>query len=64
MWEQILVGVMVAAAVLALLRRWLPRHWLQRWGLASAAPAPGSACSSCTGCSAGRCGSGQEKLPH
>lgn len=23
MWEQILVGVMVAAAVLALLRRWL-----------------------------------------
>mgnify|MGYP006931908311 CR=1 FL=1 len=51
MWEQILVGVMVAAAVLALLRR-----WLQRWGLISAAPASRSACSSCSGCSAGRCG--------
>lgn len=56
MWEQILVEVMVAAAVLALLRRWLPRRWLQRWGLISAAPASGSACSSCSGCSAGRCG--------
>lgn len=59
MWQEILTGVIVAAAALALAWRWLPRRWRARAArvhpaLEAAAP-PGSGCGGCHACGGERC---------
>lgn len=63
MWQDIIVGLIVAAAALALLWRWLPRRWRARAARvhpALAATADGGGCGDCKACGGGRCGGGRD----
>jgi hypothetical protein len=64
MWQDILVGVIVAAAVLSLLWRYLPLRWRQRAGRVHPALAPkasAGACGGCSACGGDSCASGVRK---
>lgn len=52
MWQDILVGVIVAVAVLSLLWRYLPQRWRQQAGRVHPALAPKTSAGACGGCSA------------
>jgi hypothetical protein len=52
MWQEILVGVIVALAVLSLLWRYLPLRWRQAVGRLNPAFAPKASAGACGGCSA------------
>ncbi|MRT21736.1 hypothetical protein FYM52_15475 [Comamonas sp. CAH-2] len=59
MWQEWIVGVVVALAAVSLLWRYLPRRWRQhagRWVPALAPVASKSAgCGGCSGCEGARC---------
>ncbi|MEG2999152.1 MAG: hypothetical protein RR855_01245 [Comamonas sp.] len=52
MWQEIIVGLIVAAAAASLLWRYLPARWRQRAGRVHPALAPAAKSGSCGGCSA------------
>ncbi|MDR2326276.1 MAG: hypothetical protein LBE51_12860 [Acidovorax sp.] len=65
MWQEILVSVIVAAAVLSLLWRYLPLRWRQRAGRVHPALAPkassAGACGGCSACGGDSCASSVRK---
>ena len=50
MWQELIVGLIVLAAALYALRRWLPGALRQRLGLSA-----GSGCGDCKACGGTRC---------
>jgi len=66
MWQEWIVGLMVLAAAVSLLWRYLPARWRQRAARVHLALAPAAAksgsCGGCSGCGGDSCASGTQKL--
>jgi len=65
MWQEWMVGVIVLAAVVSLLWRYLPARWRQRAGRLHPALAPvvasSGSCGGCSGCNGEHCAPGGKK---
>ena len=54
-------GLIVAAAALYLVWRWLPARWRQRLRAGEAPSATDAGCGACSGCGGGACAPGQPR---